>query len=386
MSIITSRRSFLAGAATAAALPLSPLLADPAPAPSDTPLKALAARSGRKFGSAIYGRFQGGPPGPFDDPRCRDLLVRECDVVVPGNELKWIRLQRQPGAPQFGPADQIVAFAEANHLDVRGHCLVWQNVKRTPPWLLNYDFGGQPAATATKLIEDHIDGICRRYGSRIQSYDVVNEAIDPATGDYRVTPLSTALGGTEALLDLAYHATRAAAPGAELVYNDYMSWQSDSATHRAGVLKLLEGFRKRGTPVDALGVQSHLFGGGKGLAQGPRVADPAAWRAFMNDVVGMGYRVLVTELDVNDLWLPGDIAQRDALSAQLVGAYLDLMLSYRQVHSVIAWDLVDRYSFLQTDAKRRDGAPRRPCLFDDDYQPKPLRAAIAKSLAAATPV
>ncbi len=39
-----------------------------------------------------------------------------------------------------------------------------------------------------------------------------------------------------------------------------MSWErnSDDETHMGGVLKLLEGFKKRGTPVDALGVQSHI--------------------------------------------------------------------------------------------------------------------------------
>ena len=39
-----------------------------------------------------------------------------------------------------------------------------------------------------------------------------------------------------------------------------MSWErtGEDETHMRGVLKLLEGFRKRGTPVDALGVQSHI--------------------------------------------------------------------------------------------------------------------------------
>src|SRR3546814_18058152 len=66
------------------------------------------------------------------------------------------------------------------------------------------------------------------------------------------------MGGAQQSVDLAFHAARAQAPEAELVYNDFMSWGAGSATHRAGVLRLPEGFRARGVPVDTLGIQSHL--------------------------------------------------------------------------------------------------------------------------------
>src|SRR3546814_7794396 len=72
------------------------------------------------------------------------------------------------------------------------------------------------------------------------------------------------MGGAQQSVDLAFHAARAQAPEAELVYNDFMSWGAGSATHRAGVLRLLEGFRARGVPVDTLGIQSHL------VTSGPR--------------------------------------------------------------------------------------------------------------------
>ena len=114
-------------------------------------------------------------------------------------------------------------------------------------------------AQAEKLLTDACATVCRRYGKRIYSYDVVNEAVQPETGEIRDTNVTRALGG-EHFLDLMFHTARAEAPHAQLVYNDYMSWErnSEDETHMRGVLKLLEGFRKRGTPVDALGVQSHI--------------------------------------------------------------------------------------------------------------------------------
>src|SRR3546814_7324922 len=118
------------------------------------------------------------------------------------------------------------------------------------------------------------------------------------------------MGNAEAVLDLAFHTARDAAPHAELVYNDYMSWEPQHAKHCADVLRLLEGFRKRGVPVDALGVQSHIEMFALDPATGVGPYREREWRAFLDEVVGMGYRLLVTEFDVKDRALPGDIALR----------------------------------------------------------------------------
>jgi endo-1,4-beta-xylanase len=42
--------------------------------------------------------------------------------------------------------------------------------------------------------------------------------------------------------------------------------------------------------------------------------------------------------------------------------------------------LSDRYTWLEEDTPRDDGAPRRPLAFDDGLRPKPAYAAIQASL------
>ena len=58
-------------------------------------LNALARRSGRRFGSAVGS----GPPnrvaGAFADRRYRELVVRECGLIVHENELKWTWIRRR---------------------------------------------------------------------------------------------------------------------------------------------------------------------------------------------------------------------------------------------------------------------------------------------------
>ena len=345
-----SRRAWLGGAGAT--------LAATAARAQDPPLRDLAAARGLRFGSAIGSRS-------FDDPRVRGLVAAQCALVVPENELKWQALRPAPGVFAFERADAILAWATQNGLALRGHNLFWTPAKWFPAWVGTYDFGPRPAAEAERLIVEHVTRVVSHYGDRIGSWDVVNEAIDPATGDFRVNAFTPYLG--ERCLDIAFHAARAAAPKAQLVYNDYMGWEAGNERHRDGVLRLLHRLKSRGVPVDALGLQSHLGPGDFPTAPLDR-ARPEAWRRFL----------------VDDRGVPGDVAARDATVAAYAKAYLDLTLSFPQVRDVLCWGIEDRYSWLQGRPPRADGARKRGCPYDEELRPKPLRAAMAEAFRAAS--
>lgn len=369
--------------AASAAVGVAPDLVRADERPSGPSLAALARAKGLRFGSAVGAGEAGSLTGAFDDPRYRQVLIDECGVLVPENELKWYVLRPDAKTFAFERADRIAAFAKAHDIALRGHTLLWHHPKWFPAWLTAYDFGTGPAAarSARALLVDHIDKVVAHY-PQIDSWDVVNETIDPKDGSIRRTVFSGAMG-PEQTLDAAFHAARAAAPKARLVYNDYMGWEAGNEAHRAGVLKLLEGFRKRGTPVDALGVQSHL--GTEDPAAPGSLGPPQekAWRAFIDEATGMGYDLLITEFDVNDQNLPPGVAARDAATASVAKAYLDLMLDYRQTREVLAWGMVDKYSWLQGFTPRKDRLAKRVTLYDDGYRPKPLREAVAAAFRSA---
>jgi endo-1,4-beta-xylanase len=234
------------------------------------------------------------------------------------------------------------------------------------------------------LLREHVGTVAGRYAPAVDSFDVVNEAIDPDTGLLRDTTLSNPLGA-EQTIDIAFQTAREAAPRAQLVYNDYMSWAVGNERHRAAVLRLLEGMKKRGTPVDALGIQSHLGSKFSDTPTGLGSLDERGWRLFLDEVTGMGLDLLVTELDVHDNPLPGAIGPRDREVAAHTQAYLDLMLSYRQCRTVMCWGLSDRYSWLNGLRPRPDGLPKRPLPFDAAFRPKPMRDAIVGAFTAAVP-
>ena len=148
------------------------------------------------------------------------------------------------------------------------------------------------------------------------------------------------------------------------------------------MLRLLEGFRRRGTPVDALGLQSHIVTAGSDTAASARAYE-GEWRRFLDAVTALGYRLLITEFDVRDNDLPVEIAARDRGVADYARRHLDVTLSYAGLRDVLAWGLSDRFSWIGPFESRPDKAPRRPCPYDVNYRFKPMHAPIARALAEA---
>jgi endo-1,4-beta-xylanase len=376
---MTSRRDTIKALAGAALLPgVAPFAR--AQGPAGEPLKDVAARKGMRFGTAISaGRNQ------FGDAAYRALVERECNVIVLENEMKWQAIEPAPGKPNFGPADEVAAWAKDKGIAVRGHNLFWQAEKWLPAWVAKQNFGSQPAKAVEHLMRTHVSTVCGHYGHAIASWDVVNEAVDPADGKLRQNALTRSLGAIEQI-DLAFRLAHEYAPQAQLVYNDYMRGDAGSARHRAGVLALLAELKKRGTPVGALGLQSHIGSwdlSDSGMDKGR--AGLQEWRKFLDEVTAMGYGLLITELDVNDRRLPADIAKRDAGVAAATRDYLDVTLSYPRLRDILVWGLADNVSWLQTwdEAPRADKLPMRPTPFDAQLKAKPMRQAIADAIKAA---
>jgi endo-1,4-beta-xylanase len=380
---LTRRESMILGlGATVATFAGAPPSFALAPAVTRS-LNALARAKGMRFGSAVgSGNNQS---GSFRNPDYARMLEADCGVLVAENEMKWQALRPGPDQFNFAAFDAQIDYAQAKGMEMRGHNLLWNRPEWMPDWLENYDFGTSPATEAARLLQDHISTVCKRYKGRIKSYDVVNETVIPADGSLASTAISKAIGGTQTLVDLAFHTAREQAPDAQLVYNDYMSWEPGNEKHRSGVLKLLEGFKARGVPVDALGIQSHIRIDTyePSSRTGPR--QEREWRKFLDTVTGMGYALLVTEFDVNDQALPADTEWRDRSVADYAKSYLDLMFSYPQLKDVLAWGMSDRYSWLQSfEPLRSDKLAKRCCPYDDAFKPKPLWTAIADAFKAAS--
>lgn len=327
-------------------------------------LKAAAGAKGLLAGCAV------GSEQLRHDGTYRKMLSEQYSLVVGENCMKFGPLRPSPTSFIFQDADALVAFAEQHGMKIRGHNFVWHH--QLPSWFAS----DVNKVNAKQVMIDHILTVGGRYKGKIQSWDVVNEALNPSDGlpgGLRKSPWLELIGPD--YIETAFRAAKMADPQAKLTYNDYGIEYDypDADKKRNDLLVLLRGLKNKGVPVDALGIQSHLAAG-SGARFGGGVC------ALIDAVQALGMEVYITEMDVNDdKVVTDDVAARDRAVAEIYEDYLDDVLQSRAVKAVLTWGFTDRYTWLDSyerDSKKHPYRKERPLPFDVDYRPKPAFQAI----------
>ncbi len=348
------RRSFLAGAgAFAAAYKLA--------SSEMSGLQTLSAAARAK--GLLYGAEVGSYVS--DDRPFAALVASQSSIVAPGWQLKWDTLQPSPERFDFSQADAYLRFAETNHLLARGHVLVWHEA--LPTWFPTV----ATAQNAKRLLESHIASVAGRYAGRLHSWDVVNEAVEVQDGrqdGLRLSPWLKLVGPD--YIAIAFHAAHQADPHAFLVYNEDRLEIDTPQTQikRQRVLALLRNLLRNSVPVHALGIQSHLPSAG--LLGGPD------FQRFLAQVSDMGLAILITEMDVFDQDIIGNIAERDRLVAKRYYDHLSCALKSPALKAILTWGLSNRYTWMARRSPRSDGLPVRPLPFDSNLKPTDVCTAI----------
>ena len=371
---MNTRRKFLKFAAMAAGSPfiggLRPLWAvttnqpEPADVSGAQSLRAQADAHGLLIGCAVV------PERLKNEPQYASVVAAQANLLVAENVMKWKALRPAPDKFDFSGGDAILTFASAHEQKVRGHNLCWHEA--LPVWFE----GMVTKENARQILTDHIKTVAGHYAGKLQSWDVVNEAIDTRSDrpdSLRKSPWFELIGPD--YIDIAFRTARDADSTALLTYNDYgiENDTPDQTKKRAQVLALVTGMKKRGVPIDAVGVQSHLG------ATDPMPGN--GLREFVRELRHMGLQVFVTELDVNEKKLEGTEAERDAAVARVYKNYVTMMVAESNVKAVLTWGITDRYTWLNGPKfARSDGKPQRCLPFDADYQPAPAFFALRDAL------
>jgi endo-1,4-beta-xylanase len=313
----------------------------------------------------IYGAMPEADHLTFErDAKLKSLFIQECGLIVAG--VHWDRVRPSVSAFDFARSDYFTKFAIDHKMLVRGHTLVWYAA--LPDWVpktLNRQ-------NAKEILTNHIQTMVKRYAGKMHSWDVVNEAIEPKDGrsDGLRKNLWLEFIGPD-YVELAFRTAAQADPKALLVYNE-TDLEYEEANQTA-TLKLLERLKAKGTPVHALGIQSHLNGERNDF-------NPQKFRRFLKNVASLGLKIMITELDVIDRSLPTDPNQRDQLVAGIYEDYLTAVLAEKSVTAVVNWGLTDRYTWITDRLPRKDNTPARPLPFDLEFQPKLAWNAIARAI------
>jgi endo-1,4-beta-xylanase len=364
-----------AGTVTTSAAARTSTLAATAPAPPLVPLWKTAGHRGILYGSSTA-------TWQISDKAYSRLYTRHPAILFTEDDMLWYRLKPTPKSDlDFTYPDQIVEYAEDRNMLVFGAHLVWDE-GFGDGWS-DSDLWDIHEKRARKLLYGTMRRLMHRYRGRVAIWSVVNEAIvnGPDVGFHGLrtdVPWYHTIGPE--YVAHAFHVAHEVDPRACLVMNDFgyetINQYGDKAVDKQRhTLQVLDRLLGRGVPVDAFGIQAHL------LAE--RFADrfhTRQYRRFLSELADRGLKILITEMDVLDDGLPRNPSRRDAMVADVYRRYLDCALDEPAVASLITFGLSDRYTWLQEDYPREDGAARRPLPFNAHLKPKPAFHALHHAL------
>jgi endo-1,4-beta-xylanase len=320
-----------------------------------------------------------------EDARGDAIIKAQFNSISPENCLKWESVHPQPDRYDFTIPDQYVAFGEKNHMFIVGHNLVWHN--QVPAWVFRDDKGNLLDRDALLArMREHIRTVVGRYKGRIQSWDVVNEALNE-DGTMRQSLWEKIIG--DDYIAKAFQYAHEADPQAQLTYNDY---NLENEAKRKGAIALIARLKAEGVPITSVGLQGH------DSLTWPTVDQmDAAISAFGN----LGLKVAISELDI-DVLPPAtrqatadvtvSIQQNaalnpfvnglpDSVQQQLAKRYAELFgvfLKHRDVvNRVTFWGVTDGDSWRNDWPVR--GRTSYPLLFDRAGQPKAAFDAVIRA-------
>lgn len=344
-----------------------------APRPAQCALKFAARRAGIAIGASIS---QGVPE------RERNDILAHFTAVTDENAFKWSSMEPTQGNIDFSDTDALVNWANARGLRLRAHTLFWHRYQ-TPSWVTNaLDNSSDPAATLGSLMDQRVAEVVGRYKGRVDIYDVVNEPLETFgpgwdTGNSLVSRSNffyLALG--ERYIDRAFRAVHRTDPRAKLFLNETV-WNPTIGDPKADAfLALVERLKRRGVPVDGVGLQTH---GMFGLTPPSFPGSTASFRRYITALGRLGVKVEITELDVA-LPLIRDVADPLAEQANVYRRVVDACAEARPCTGVTTWNIRDSDTWLDTFSFTSGNAPNLPLLLDGEGNPKPAYQAVKQSL------
>jgi len=305
-----------------------------------------------------------------------EIIQKHFSSLTCENSMKFSVIHPEENRFCWDETDYTADFAGKNNLSMRGHTFVWHN--QTPSWLF---LDGNEDVSKNKLfkrLEEHIYAVAGRYKDAIYAWDVVNESIDPDSGDEKGFRLSKwyKIGGSE-IFEFAFKTMRQAAPKAKLFYNDY---NNECGSKLDKNIEYLSSFLDRGIPVDGVGIQGHWY---------YNHPQEEILRNALERYSALGIDIELTEVDISAYQWPEGREKSDFFDSMPQDRILQQAQRYKMIFSaagdypavknITTWGIADNHTWLDNfPVKERKNWP---LLFDTEYNEKPVVAELIKSAA-----
>lgn len=315
--------------------------------------------------------------------KANQLIKREFNAITPENIMKSQLIHPEQNNYNFTIADKYVEYGQKNNMYIVGHTLVWHS--QLPTFVSKI----KSADSVRIFMTDHINTVAGRYAGKMNSWDVVNEALNE-DGTLRKSVFLNKLG--EGYIKEAFDLAAKADPKAALYYNDY---NIEQPAKRKGAIELIKKLQTSGSKIDGVGIQGHWSINSLNLKE---------IEESIIEFSKLGIKVAFTELDLTVLPNPwdmkgADVNQRfaenpamnpyknalpDSVQTVLANSYKEIFkifLKHRdKISRVTFWGVDDSHSWLNGFPIRN--RTNHPLLFDRALEPKKAYQAVLNLKAA----
>lgn len=313
-------------------------------------LRQVADNDGLLIGTAVR-------TAQLSEPAYASVLAREFNMVEAEDAMKWWVLRPDATTYDFRQADELVRFAQAHQMKVRGHCLAWG--RYNPDWVTQNHF---TARQLSELLHEHIRRVMRHFAGQVFAWDVVNEALDE-NGNVRDSLWynQPGIGFSDQgmkYIEQVFRWAHKADPKALLFYNEA---EGEGMNRKSeAIYAMVKDFRSRGVPISGVGLQMHIA-----LSE----ADIRGITANLARLSALGVQVQITELDVSVPIDASGLARSDDLTRQadVYRGVVRACLNTAGCSAIQTWGFTDKYSWIGSHSR---GTRGRALLFDRAYLPK----------------
>jgi endo-1,4-beta-xylanase len=306
-------------------------------------------------------------------------IEREFNAIVVEHHLKWSPLcisepgplldkvpSERLGRYDFHYADSIVDWALERDMKVKGHVLVWHV---TSP---NHILESLEPHQVREELRRHIFTVMGHYRGRIDTWDVVNEALAP-DGTLADTVFLRKLGPS--YIADCFRWAHEADPSVKLLYNDNKVEGIGNAKADA-FYALVADLKSQNVPIHGCGMQGHFNAAGTGRNRPPT---PRQVKAQIHRIGQLGLSVNISEMDVRVSQVEN--AEIRAYAQEQI--YRDIVaaaLSEPACDGIWLWGFTDRHTWV-THFYYDD----EPLILDENYEKKPAYYGLRDALSTLVP-
>jgi endo-1,4-beta-xylanase len=309
-------------------------------APPGTRISVEQVRHEFWFGATLPNGVFNGRMNADDTAKFKQVFLANFNAAVLENAFKWPDMEPERGKVNYSTVDNALAWADAEGIPVRGHCIFWGIPNRVQEWLKPL---GDLELKLT--LQQRAHSAAGRYRERFAEYDLNNEMIHANYYEQRLGPEITKS------MEQWVHEVD---PKAKLFVNDY-----DITTGRrlADYVKDIRRLLDMGVKLAGIGVQGHLHGD---------TFDPVALQSSLDELAKFGLPIRITEFNFpgqRSKFYTGDrraqmTPEEEQTKAESLRQFYRICFAHPAVAGIMMWGFWEGANWIpQSSLFKRDWTP-----------------------------